>query len=324
MLNSIRGESGKLIRLLWHASRPWRTLKTLFKKPVILLALPLFLAFILVLQLVLVFSSEVTLPSKASSELASHCTLTLAGDVQVQFQGSSDWEPAANGMTLDVGSRVRTGAGSKALITFFDGISIALEPGTEITVERLESKTKDQSVNIVIQQVLGETISRVTKLVDSGSSYEIKTPAAVAVVRGTRFITTVDDKGTKVQTIEGLVCVRGQGKEAYVSAGQQTIVETGAAPSAPVNVSSPDFQKYSDKIAQGNQLMVADSNTGISGIQITDSGQGVEETQFSLLSLLRFNQDALWLSEHRSWLVIYCIFLALVIFTLSILILRKL
>jgi hypothetical protein len=72
-------------------------------------------------------------------------------------------------------------------------------------------------------------------MVDSGSHYEIQTPSAVALVRGTRFLTEVSEAGeTRVHTTEGLVSVTAQGGGVFVPAGEQTTVETGAAPSEPV------------------------------------------------------------------------------------------
>ena len=141
-------------------------------------------------------------------------------------------------MTLQAGSRVRTASDSQALLTFFNGTSVNLEPGTDLVVEQVERGGENQPTVIVVRQWLGKTWSRVTKLADPGSHYEIQTPSAIAVVRGTMFSTEVDETGaTRVQTTEGLVSVSAQGEEVYVPAGQQTSVEPGASPSEPIPVS---------------------------------------------------------------------------------------
>ncbi len=201
-------------------------------------AIPLTLALLIVLQGlflfdVLNFSSPAAIPA-----LASRCTLTtFDGSVQLQSPSSSTWEEAANGMTLEAGSRIQTASNSHAMLTFFNGTSVKLGPGTDLVIEQVEGSGESQPIVIVLKQWSGKTWSRVTKLVDPGSHYEIQTPSAIALVRGTLFVTEVDETGaTTVQTIEGLVSVSAQGEEVYLPAGQQTAVEPGAPPTKPMPI----------------------------------------------------------------------------------------
>ena len=172
----------------------------------------------------------VGLPSPPSA-LASQCTVSvLSGSPQIQIPGSDTWEEAVDGMVLDVGSSVRTPEDSYAMLTFFEGSSIKLEPGTDIQIQRVEAS----SGYIVLNQWAGITWSRVVKMLDADTHYEIQTPSAHALVRGTLFETQVDESGaTTVRTSEGLVSVRAQGQEVFVSPGQEVSVESGAAPSTP-------------------------------------------------------------------------------------------
>ncbi len=199
-------------------------------------AIPLTLVLILVLQGLFLFGGLNFSSPAATPALASHCTLTtFDGSVQLKSPGSSTWEEAANGMTLEAGSRVKTAPNSQALLTFFNGTTVKLEPGTDLVVEQVEGNDENQPTVIVLKQWLGKTRSRVAKLADPGSHYGIQTPSSYILVRGTLFVTEVDETGaTTVQTIEGLVSVSAQGKEVYLPAGQQTAVEPGAPPTEPM------------------------------------------------------------------------------------------
>ena len=149
-----------------------------------------------------------------SPALASQCTVSiLSGGVEVRETGADNWEQGVDGMILAAGMRIKTAPDSNALLTFFEGSTIKLEPGTDVEIQQLEY-TEGQSTTIVLKQWFGRTWSRVTKMVDPGSHYQIDTPSAMAVVRGTQFMTEVDEAGsTTVETIEGLVSVTAQNEE---------------------------------------------------------------------------------------------------------------
>jgi hypothetical protein len=180
------------------------------------------------------FVAAILTTSAPQSTLVSNCTLSvLSGQVEVQRQGSSDWERAGDGVILEAGSRVRTSSDSHALLTFFEGSSIKLEAGTELEIEQVRS-VAGRGAEIVIKQWLGKTWSRVVERVGPTSRYEIETPSVHALVRGTLFETIVDETAaTIIRTIEGVVSVVAQDEEVQVSEGHEVRVELGAAPPQP-------------------------------------------------------------------------------------------
>lgn len=303
------------------------------------LAIPLALTLILVLQFVFIFTTAEVASPLASPALASRCTLSLTGGASVQTPGSTTWEDATNGMTLEAGSRVRTDASSQALLTFFNGTTITLEPGTDISVERLEYNGEKRPAVIVLKQWLGKTWSRVTKLVDPASRYEIQTPSAIALVRGTQFITAVDEAGaTKVQTIEGLVSVSAEGREVYLPAGQQTTVAPGAPPSEPVAVSYSEIQGppgqpggpsgnlaaagTSAEKTQSNEP--AGDNKKVEGPQgQTGGGEPSPVLAPGNLELPGGRERLSWVSKDDGWMVAYFTGVVLFVVVLTLIILRK-
>jgi uncharacterized repeat protein (TIGR01451 family) len=133
-------------------------------------------------------------------------------------------------MSLEAGDIVKSGDKSNALITFFDGSTIELEAGTEIEVVAL-GISDTGSTTIRLKQAIGNTISRVTKLVDSASRYEVETPACVAVVRGSVMtVNVIADGTTWVTNNKGDIWVIANGVELQIPEGRKCIVLSGQSP----------------------------------------------------------------------------------------------
>ena len=261
----------------------WRVLEAAFTGPA-RVTVPIALGLIIALQCFLIFGTFNFMSRPATGALASQGTLSiLKGSIQLQVPGSTAWEEAKDGVTVLAGSRVKTDQNAQAMLTFFNGTAVTLEPGTDLVVERAEGSDKQPTV-IVLKQWVGKTLSRVTKLADAAAHYEIQTPSASALVRGTLFVTEVDEKGaTRVQTIEGLVGVSGQGVEVGVAAGQQTTVEPGGSPSKPAPISQGE--RSSGQSAGGAPVPGTDSastggssSAGQSGVGTPVPGTGSAST----------------------------------------------
>ena len=203
---------------------------------------------------------------KPTPVMASTCILSiLSGSVNIQNPGKDTDQKGFDGMTLNVGTQIKTGPDSHALLTFFEGSTVKLEPNTCLEIQQVEY-SDEQPTTIILRQWLGRTWSRVIKMVDSGSRYEIETPSATAIVRGTLFTTEVEETGfTTVSTTEGLVSVVAQEQEVNVPANQKTEVEIGAEPSPPVTLASAKSEIIVtiDRPAFGSISDPTGSSTGI-------------------------------------------------------------
>lgn len=157
----------------------------------------------------------------------SHLTVLsmTGGDVLVLKQSEKDWVKGEEGMTLGVNYKIKTASGN-ATLTFFDGSTIDLEANTEIGLTELSSV--GTTTHIKLTETIGETISRVKKLADPASSYQIETQAAVAAVRGTTMYVAVSANGTTtVGNIEGTAFVIVNGVETPISPGMRLTIEPG-------------------------------------------------------------------------------------------------
>jgi uncharacterized repeat protein (TIGR01451 family) len=161
-------------------------------------------------------------------------TLTMLsiteGNVFVMKAGTDSWIEAQVGMSLEPGDTVKSGNSSGAQITFFDGSTIDLQADTEVEIASLNISDTG-STTIGLKQAIGNTISRVTELVDSASRYEVETPACVAAVRGSGMLVKVIGDGTTwVTNQEGDIWVTANGVELKIPEGRTCIIIPGQPP----------------------------------------------------------------------------------------------
>ena len=156
------------------------------------------------------------------------------GEVLVQKQGSTTWIQAVSGMKLNEGDRLKTGGNSTTEIVFFEGSVTEVGADSEILLSEMEVAPNTGSTSIHLNQLVGHTVNRVQKLVDSASNYEVETPAGSAVVRGTAFKSYVRDDGyTTIYCEEGAVWFSAGGVTVVLNEGEQSSAMPGGTPSQP-------------------------------------------------------------------------------------------
>ena len=156
------------------------------------------------------------------------------GEVLVQKQGSTTWIQAVSGMKLYEGDSLKTGGNSTTEIAFFEGSLVEVGADSEILLDEMAVAPHTGSTSIHLKQLVGNTVNRVQKLVDSASSYEVETPAGSAVVRGTAFNSYVGPNGfTIIHCDEGAVWFAAGGVTVTVNAGEWSSAMPGGTPSTP-------------------------------------------------------------------------------------------
>lgn len=137
------------------------------------------------------------------------------------------------------GDRIRTSAGAKAKLLFSDRSVITVGPSTDLLISRslyrLGNEPQRESLFEVGKGYVRALASRWS--FGTASRFEIRTPAAVAGVRGTEFIVAVDEAGkTEVHVIEGAVEVLNvrdrQNRAVQLAAGQFSQIAVDRLPSA--------------------------------------------------------------------------------------------
>jgi len=199
------------------------------------------LAFVLAIAL---GATGVLTPKNQQVAFGASTTLTIiTGPVFVRH-APGDFGPADDGSVLGPGDTVKTGPGSRAVLTYFEGSTVEIEPDSQVEITTAHANP-DGSTVVVMQQDLGTTWHVVQHLISGGSKYEVHTTAATASVRGTQFTVGVDPDGTTTETTtEGVVGNSdAQGNSTVLTPpGLQTTTHRGETPTPPQQAPAPDRQ----------------------------------------------------------------------------------
>lgn len=178
--------------------------------------------------------------------LGSSTTISvIGGDVSVRHGTGGTYVAAVDGEVLNAGDSVRTADGARAVLTYFEGSTVTIEPNTELTINAASAQGNDTIV--VMTQSVGRTWHVVTKLVQGGSKYEVHTPASTASVRGTAFTVDTDGDTTTITTTQGTVIDSvpdpadpSRTIDVPVGPGQQHTQHRGQPPAATGPAPEPD------------------------------------------------------------------------------------
>lgn len=147
---------------------------------------------------------------------------------------------------------MRTHARSRAEIRLGDGILIRLKENTVFKLERFKSR-KD-TLNVALRLLKGKILLKVAKL-GSGSRVRVRTPTAVAAVRGTMFVVEAQASKTEIKVLEGTVRAAALGDAATdvddsagkdVTAGQEVAAVQGQPLSEPEPLSAEETAQETD------------------------------------------------------------------------------
>ncbi|MEK7606675.1 MAG: DUF5667 domain-containing protein [Patescibacteria group bacterium] len=138
---------------------------------------------------------------------AQKVTLTeMDGGVQYQAASTEAWVDANTGMELHENDSIKTGADGQVTIIFHDSSSSRLGRNSEILIENASLDETTQTIGVRLAS--GRVWSRILKLLDKDTTFEIRTSSTVATVRGTTLDVAVDEAETAtVSVAEGVVDV---------------------------------------------------------------------------------------------------------------------
>lgn len=141
--------------------------------------------------------------AQAQAEPESGRVTVAVGEVAVIAPGQADPQPLAAGDMVAVGSMVRTGANSRAVIVMTPRSAIRVAADSELLIElvdeaaerpRVTLDLKDGSLGALLKPGEGEEID-----------FQIRTPSGIAAARGTYFAVVVEDGVGYTQVKEGRV-----------------------------------------------------------------------------------------------------------------------
>ena len=153
-------------------------------------------------------------------------------------RADSPFQPLKQGMLLTGGETVLTGPGASVNYRFADETQLTQQASSKLNFGRLQGYGKTGMVSTEISLDSGRLEARAGKQRAPAGGFNVRTPVAVAGLRGTEFRLSVAEDGQSMrnEVIEGAVAVSAQGEEVRVEGGYGTFAEQGKPPAAPVSL----------------------------------------------------------------------------------------
>lgn len=108
----------------------------------------------------------------------------VAGDVRIRNRGKIFWHDAKVNEVLGAGDQIETKENGKIEIKLDNNNVIGLKPNTKLILRKLTTNLKTGDYENLLESNIGKIRAKVEKI-KGNSKFEIKTPTAVAAVRGT-------------------------------------------------------------------------------------------------------------------------------------------
>lgn len=183
------------------------------------------------------FSSKV-----AAADKMYGVFMVVKGDVQV-VSNDKKTTPAKVGSKVYEGDKIKTSQDSRAKIVMSDRNVMNLSPETTIEIPVYQNDAASGKKNVEVNLLSGKVRANVEQNYDGEKNkFQIKTPTAVAGVRGTQFQAGFDPKTklTSIVTFKGAVAVaavnaqgRPVGTPVLVKKGEMTTAAPNSAPEPP-------------------------------------------------------------------------------------------
>lgn len=154
----------------------------------------------------------VFIPTKGFSEDTNYGTFAVSkGDITISRIGGAQ-EKARIGSKVYPKESITAGKDSRAKVIFVDKNVMNISPDTKVTVQAYNADTAGGGARRQVEMKIdyGKVRNTVNQKYDGRqSSFTVKTPSAVAGVRGTDFMASFSDttKATKIVTFAGAVDV---------------------------------------------------------------------------------------------------------------------
>ncbi|MBU0568122.1 FecR domain-containing protein [bacterium] len=151
----------------------------------------------------------------------------VSGEPIIKRALSADWELVETDMLLYPQDEIKTDEDSFLEIQYEDGGILRLDSETELSIEGGEKKQ-------ILNLWTGKIYNRIRRLYSKESSYEIKTPAGVAGVRGTEFKVEHRHQQTRVAVLDGVVEIENEKGRAILSKDEESFLTEEEKPGLPI------------------------------------------------------------------------------------------
>jgi hypothetical protein len=178
----------------------------------------------------------------------------VKGDVQIKSGSTGVTSKAKLGQEVYPKDTIITGKDARAKIVMIDNNELNISPDSHIEIQNYEYNPTENKKDVLLNVLYGKVRSKVEQKYDGKTSkFQVKTPSAVAGVRGTDFVTGYNQltKMSTVITFRGAVEFGLPGANGAirspvsVTPGKMSqISASGGSPAAPSNVPKDQLAKF--------------------------------------------------------------------------------
>lgn len=212
------------------------------------------------MKILITFLFVITSSSLVYAEEAYGLLMIVKGQVQIVKQKATPVGAKVGGKVFPQDTII-TGKDSRAKIVMNDRNIINVLPDTSLRIDQYISNLKEKNVRLSL--IEGKVRTNVEqKYDDDENKFEIRTPSAVAGVRGTQFVTSYKKATniTAITTFRGEVSFRGldvksnkMSEAVLVKKGESSENVDGKAPGTPTKLNPIELKK-----AEGETIVKKD------------------------------------------------------------------
>jgi len=206
----------------------------------------------------LVLACGVLMTRAAEEAPPPYQLIAFEGTVEVLRAGAGVWDRAYTNQVLLQGDQLRTGDHSRAVIRWSD-----------LTLERLGERSRIQIPKAEEDGAVIEFFRGILYFFhrDQPGEFDIRTPRAAAVVRGTEFVLEVEEDGTtRLALIDGEVELTNAFGALRLESGDQAVVLPDAAPrrtAVLAGVRQLQWNLYYPAVLDPDELHFDDAEAGV-------------------------------------------------------------
>ena len=198
----------------------------------------------------------------------------LTGNANIVLDGKT--MKANVGDKVTQGMAINTEAKSVVDISFENSV-IRISENSSVVIQELAKNLSDNKEFTELYVNKGKMFAQVTKKLTGNEKFKINTQTAVAAVRGTEFLVSVENSKTQISCIEGKVAVRdSQGKDSSfmnIENGKSATIETGK----PILVDELTEENIKDIIKMKPGINTAEEQKNVKKIGIKEQDNNVVE-----------------------------------------------
>lgn len=180
-------------------------------------------------------NTRIKIPVELLKVTPAPVTVTaVSGNVRYK-SGDGPFQRLSAGAQLNGGENVLSGPRSSATYRFADGTVLTQQAFSKLSFGRLAAYGKTGMVSTELSLDGGRIEARAGKQLAPAGGFRVRTPVAVAGLRGTDFRLNLSEDGKTLrnEVMEGVVAVSAEGREVSVEGGYGTVAEAGKPPEAP-------------------------------------------------------------------------------------------